>query len=298
MKSLFAWLAPRPPAPAALPPGVTLRPDGTVENQSDGRWRPREVNLAFEALDAARHTGVMVDVGAHGGESFSRFAKHHWRIHAFEPDSANRAKLREKFGALPNLTLDPRAVSDEPAAAATLFTSSVATSISSLAAFHESHSAGEKVAVTSLDLFFAEAGLTAVDFLKIDAEGFDWRVLRGVPWARVRPRFVMCEFEDIRTSDADGYRMDNMGRLLHEQGYTVIVSEWFPVRQYGVLHDWRRFARFPCGLADPKGWGNLLAAREPAVVQTLLRVCGLEPDPHAARGPRKGVWLEKPGKGK
>ena len=41
--------------------------------------------------------------------------------------------------------------------------------------------------------------LSKIDFLKIDVEGLDWNVLKGVPWDRVKPEVIECEFEDAKT---------------------------------------------------------------------------------------------------
>ena len=68
-----------------------------------------------------QHT--MLDVGAHIGTSAQFFEPLGWSIHCFEPDPNNRAKLQARFGKSPNVTIDPRAVSDKPAEGLQFFTS-------------------------------------------------------------------------------------------------------------------------------------------------------------------------------
>ena len=63
-----------------------------------------------------------------------------------------------------------------------------------------------------------------------------------------------------------------LARFLVERGYRVMVSEWFPIERYGASHTWRRFTPYPCELADPRAWGNLIAV-EPALEAALARAC-------------------------
>jgi FkbM family methyltransferase len=55
---------------------------------------------------------------------------------------------------------------------------------------------GETVTITTLDTYCADAGVTAIDFLKIDTEGHDLQVLRGAAdlIARRAVRFIQFEY--------------------------------------------------------------------------------------------------------
>ena len=83
-------------------------------------------------------------------------------------------------------------------------------------------------------------------------------VLQGVPWGRIKPSAILCEFEDFKTVPL-GYDFHRMAGFLVNQGYAVFVSEWHPIIRYGISHDWHKFAKYPCELSSPKAWGNLLA---------------------------------------
>ncbi|MCQ8278417.1 FkbM family methyltransferase [Acetobacteraceae bacterium KSS8] len=48
-------------------------------------------------------------------------------------------------------------------------------------------------AVRTLRVVLEEAGIVRVDFLKVDVEGWEERVLRGNDWSRIRPSVVMVE---------------------------------------------------------------------------------------------------------
>jgi FkbM family methyltransferase len=226
------------------------------------RWAKRvvrpsfdEVALVYAALRSDA-PGVMVDVGAHHGASLLPFADDGWRIYALEPDARNRAVLVHRFGNRLNVSVDPRAVTSTDDEMMTLYTSDVSTGISSLAPFHTSHRATEQVKTVRLDTFLA--GVDHVSFLKTDTEGWDLPVLKTFPWERMRPRAIICEFEDRKTKPL-GYGYRDLADWLVALGYVVFVSEWYPVVEYGRRHRWRSLSRYPSPLADNQAWGNLIA---------------------------------------
>ncbi len=205
--------------------------------------------------------GVMVDVGAHHGTALQYFAARGWTVHAFEPDPANRAVLERDHGTNPAVHIDPRAVSDVGGQELTYYASDVSTGISGLHAFHDSHRPVAMVTTTTLGDVCRDRGLERIDFLKIDTEGHDLFVLRGLDWDAVHPAVVECEFEDSKTVPL-GYDVHDLARFLLDRGYTVWLSEWHPVVRYGTAHDWRGIAPYP--LRPARGsWGNLLAFADP-----------------------------------
>lgn len=238
--------------------------------------RVNEVRLAYRILQADQTPGIMIDIGAHYGSALLPFADSNWRIFAFEPDSENRTKLVGAVEDLPNVRIDPRAVSDQVQTDVTLYRSEVSTGISGLSSFHASHQAAERVTVTTLEQFLDEQGIAdqTIDFLKIDTEGFDLNVLKGVAWGACSPRVILCEFEDAKTTPL-GYTFHDLAHYLVAHGYRLVVSEWYPVKEYGGAHKWRRFASYPCELKDSGGWGNILAVREADLYDSLLRLCKL-----------------------
>lgn len=235
---------------------------------------PDECSLVFAALDARSRPGTMVDVGAHVGSSLLPFAKAGWRVLALEPDRVNRELLLSETRGLPKVTIDSRAASDHEEEGVTFFRSDLSTGISGLSAFHPTHQASDRVTLSTLRTILQGHKIETVDFLKIDTEGFDLFVLRGVPWESVSPNVIVCEFEDAKTVPL-GYSFHDMAALLVQQGYAVIVSEWYPIVQYGRDHSWRRFVEYPCELEDTRAWGNLIAVRDketlPALVASFKR---------------------------
>ncbi|MEQ8934205.1 MAG: FkbM family methyltransferase, partial [Amphiplicatus sp.] len=218
--------------------------------------------------DRKGRTHVMLDIGAHHGSSARYFDDLDWTIHCFEPDPSNRAKLAKAFGAAPNVTIDPRAVSDAPAQGVAFFQSQESTGISGLHAFRDTHAETGRVDVTTVAEIVADLSLAHVDFLKIDVEGFDFSVLKGVPWDTLRPDVIECEFEDAKTKTM-GHTWRDIAAYLEERGYSVYVSEWHPIIRYGVRHDWRRVSRYIDADIPADAWGNLLAFRKDPGLPTL-----------------------------
>ncbi len=228
--------------------------------------------------------GTMIDVGAHYGGALKPFLEHGWQVHAFEPDAKNRAHLLEAFPQSAGLNVDPRAVSDQPRTGVTFYRSALSTGISGLSAFDPSHRAEDRIEVTTLAAVIAARSIAAVDFLKIDTEGHDLFVLRGFPWQQLRPRLVLCEYENRKTEPL-GYRYEDLTGHLVTQGYSVITSEWHPIERYGIQHRWLCFSEGqPPAIANPQGWGNVLAVRDSADLPALRAACERAARRERARG--------------
>ena len=236
-------------------------------------WLERVIGPGFDEVAAVhavlrtRGPGVMVDVGAHHGQSLRPFAEDGWQVFAFEPDPVNRAVLEHRVAQRANVTVDGRAIASRDGETVMLYTSEVSSGISTLTPFHPSHRAAVQVGTVRLDTYLAP--VDDVTVLKTDAEGHDFPILQTFPWWRLHPRAVICEFEDRRTAGL-GYEFGDMAEFLAGQGYVVYVSEWYPVVEYGRVHRWRSLRQFPTALADVNAWGNLLAV-DPVDSASILR---------------------------
>ncbi|MEA5411769.1 FkbM family methyltransferase [Synechococcus sp. BA-120 BA3] len=267
---------------------------GPFARERHAHWDETDgvANLFQHALSGS----TMIDVGAHQGTALAPFLDRGWRIFAFEPDHKNRTKLLHRLANHINktrVTLDTRCVSNKSQKGVTFFNSDQSTGISGLSAFHETHVEAQKVDITTLTEFFQEKPLPEVDFLKIDTEGYDLFVLQGFPWERGTPAVIECEFEDTKTVPL-GYTFHDLARFLADKGYTVFVSEWHPIIRYGIRHDWRQLMRYPCDLADPQGWGNLLAFRDPIDQQALIEAVKKVLKVGGAESAQKPVLQSKP----
>lgn len=244
--------------------------DWIVGPYERGQATVDEALFIFRAFDQAGQPGVqtMVDVGAHRGSSLGRFARTGWRVLAFEPDPKNRAGLMDGAGAMENVHVDIRPVSDADGEIVTFYRSEESTGVSGLNPFLDSHKPVLTAPTVSLSAFLRGQAARHVDFLKIDTEGHDLAVLRGFPWQRTRPLAVLTEFEDSKVGGRA--QAAEMCAYLEDLGYSVFVSEWHPIVRYGISHDFRGVWKVPPGGSpDPTSWGNLLAVGEPLVEQLV-----------------------------
>lgn len=200
---------------------------------------------------------IMIDVGANFGNSCDVYLGKGWTVHAFEPDPYNRSKLLEVWPNDKKLIVNEEAVDDKGGQELSFYASDESTGISGLSAFTEGHKEVCKVQTTTLRDYYKSAGLSHVDFLKIDVEGFDKFVLDGFPWEADRPEVVLAEFEDNKTVPL-GYTIHDLAKVMESNGYTVYVSEWHPIVRYGIAHDWRRFLKYDPSLNLKDTWGNLI----------------------------------------
>ena len=52
-------------------------------------------------------------------------------------------------------------------------------------------------------------------------------------------------------------------------GYKIIVSERYPITEYGSVHKWRRLLFSDFDAIDPNGWGNIIAVRNKKIYEKL-----------------------------
>lgn len=211
---------------------------------------------------------TMIDVGAHHGSAFKSFLEDGWSVHAFEPDPNNHEYIAERMLDKPGLTLSHLAVGNESGKRLSFYASEQSTGISSLIPFQKDHKEVTQVSTIRLDDYISDKGIDSVDFLKIDTEGFDLRVLQGFPWDKINPTVIECEFEDAKTQKI-GYDLHEQAQFLLDQGYSVFVSEWHPIVRYGIRHQWRQLNQYPTKNIGSTSWGNFLAFKEPMTLEQL-----------------------------
>ena len=220
----------------------------------------RLIELHFRRkLSSIDQQRVMVDVGAHEGSSLLPFLKMDWRIYAFEPDAKNREVLIATINGDKRVTVDERGVSDKDGEVVPFYTSDVSTGISGLTAFHESHEQAGTITTVTLAAYINDHSIENIDFMKVDTEGFELFVLKGFPFEKVKPRIIILEYENAKTTPL-GYTMPDLVAKLAEQNYHILLSEWWPIKQYGRAHSWKRITPYPpVDGWDENGWGNLIA---------------------------------------
>lgn len=216
-----------------------------------------EASLIYDYFFTKKIIGTLIDVGAHFGESFEPYLDGNWKVLAFEPDQT-KWEFLDKFKQNKNLTLLTHAVSNKSSIDVPFYVSAESTGISSLSPFIESHKETGHVNVVTLRDALSTHKISNVTFLKIDTEGHDLFVLEGFPWDVMTPEIIICEFEDFKTKRL-GYDYKDLGQFLIQKGYSVYLSEWYPVVKYGGDHKWRGLVKYPAALEDANAWGNFIA---------------------------------------
>lgn len=228
------------------------------------RKTPAEQDLIFkifsELSDKDSGDRIMIDVGAHYGSSFFNFAKSGWTVYCFEPDDENRAVLINniKKHQLEKVIVDKRAVSNRETKGK-YYESEISSGISSLIKFHSSHKEIKEVEITTLSSFCTHSNIKNIDFLKIDTEGNDLRVIEGLEIQKLRPFFILCEYEDSKTKLVN-YTKEDIIKYLENEDYKCIISEWHPIIQYGMQHKWKKITD-DISMVDGNSWGNIIAMK-------------------------------------
>lgn len=220
-----------------------------------------EVEIVYEILRYKK--GVMIDVGAHFGTSLESFMTDGWEIHAFEPDPNNRQKLLNRIKGKGNVKISNEAVTNESGLELSFYGSEVSTGISGLSSFHASHKEITKVKTITLQDYIVRNKVTGIDFLKIDTEGHDLFVLEGFDWENHNhPQVIVSEFEDNKSLSL-GYSTLDLIHFLKNKGYSLIISEWNPIVEYGLSHNWKQFIFDNFEELDfSKCWGNIIAFKQ------------------------------------
>jgi hypothetical protein len=60
-----------------------------------------------------------------------------------------------------------------------------------------------------------------------------------------------------------------MGDFLINLGYTVFVSEWQPIKEYGTSHKWISLYKYDGNINDD-AWGNFLDVKDIKLVSTII----------------------------
>ncbi len=170
-------------------------------------------------------TRYFVDVGANRG-SWTKLLLRAGNVTAgilFEPGTGALEVLRNEFAAWPQIEIIPAAISDSPGEAS-FFEEEDAGETSSLS-LTTIHGRGKRttVRVTTVDTEIAQRGWTGVDFLKIDAEGFDYLVLRGAQKLLSAGSILAGQFEYGAAWRDSGSTLTRALAYLSDLGYDVYL---------------------------------------------------------------------------
>lgn len=199
------------------------------------------LDLALFILNQRRQGAVrFLQVGANDGlqedPCYAWINRFPWRGVLVEPQPNLAEHLRTMYRQTPRIAVEQAVVSDRPGELELHYLkvgSGVpewATGIASLdreaIAAHRPKIPGFDAALSritvpalTIEHLLDKHGLETVDFLQIDAEGYDAKILRGIDFRRIRPPVI--SYEDCNLSHAERAGCRN---LLMEQGY--LFATW------------------------------------------------------------------------
>jgi FkbM family methyltransferase len=181
---------------------------------------------------------VVLDVGACYGEMSLPLLADGFRAVMFEPDPTANARLHATFDkASDRVRIEPLAVTTSDAPTLT-FHKAATTGLSGRGASPHGPTAEVlEVGATRLDAYCKKHAIDRVDFLKIDAEGYDFDALESFDFEALRPRLVMVEFGTmfaLHTPDAIDAALAKMAA----RGYAALVLRYTDHGNFarGVFH--------------------------------------------------------------
>lgn len=147
---------------------------------------PQELDV-FSKLDDIQ---VVVDVGARADTAY--FDIHsNAEYHLFEPNPDFFAQLTEAVGDRPYTYLNSYGLSDEEGDM--LYSDGLQAFLGGEAPANEGQ---RMLPLQTLDWYVKKNGIKRIDFLKVDVEGYDYKVLLGAEKSLKISRFVQYEYWD------------------------------------------------------------------------------------------------------
>lgn len=166
---------------------------------------------------------VALDIGANIGcyaLLFSKIVGEHGKVVAFEPMGWAWRKLTRNKGLnafTTNLVLEKCAVGDRPATAQRV---RFRTSWRIFGA--DDPPQEEVVDVVTLDQYVEEHLLEKVDFIKLDVDGFEYKVVRGGKRTLLKYRPIFMLELGSYTLESTGDRLEDLVDCLYDLGYAIL----------------------------------------------------------------------------
>ena len=174
----------------------------------------------------APRSKFFIDVGANVGNWSHEFASRMPGIAhgiAFEPSPATAAELRVRLANYDGVEIVECAISDR-SGDATFYAEINCGETSSLIHSHSQIDAKPlSVQVSTLDSEISKRKIKSVDLLKIDAEGFDFHVLRGSEDSLVNQKIDVIEFEYNSPWAESGATLAGAYAFLQAKGYDIFL---------------------------------------------------------------------------
>lgn len=182
-----------------------------------------DANGEAALLTALRGTlGVVFDVGGNIGD----WTQHALnadaaRVHAFEISPATSAKLAQRYASEPRVTVNQFGLSDA-AGSVTIHHYEDFPVLTTMTEYpHDMASVALEVPVRTGDAYVAEHGIDRIDFLKLDVEGAEPRVLAGFAAAFDNGAIGAVQIEYGRVSILTKYLLHDFYADMTKRGFRV-----------------------------------------------------------------------------
>lgn len=189
-----------------------------------GAYEQGILNLLARAADLAGPQAVFLDVGANVGQHSLFMSRHSARVHAFEPWPPARRRLESLMAAnaVSSVRVHAFGLGDGDAELPFYAPAGPNLGTGSFQAGINDNLPSDSLLMRRGDAVVAELGLTRLDVIKIDTEGFEVRVLDGLrdSLARFQPVVVVELSLALRESRAIA--------SLFPQGWTLLMADTHP----------------------------------------------------------------------
>jgi FkbM family methyltransferase len=198
----------------------------------------------------APNAAYFVDVGANVGDWLAEITaqKRDSEFHAaaYEPSASAFAKLGERYGGNGNVMLRNCAVGDRRGEVQFFEEYGAGKGSSVVSEFVSSDGFTHRVPMVRLDDEITALGWDRIDFLKIDAEGYDMRVIAGAKNLLEQQRIGALQFEYNRAWQLAGDTLYSAIQFLRGFGYDVYVlkRDGLYTLNYALYEEYFEYSNF------------------------------------------------------
>jgi FkbM family methyltransferase len=184
--------------------------------------------VAHELLGNPRLT--FLQIGAFDGvgedDLHGLILAHQLRGVLVEPQPSAFARLQQTYWNQPNVTLLQAAIAEQEGTRDLFCKRGEASMAASFDREHlrrhgipDAEIVTQQVVCHTVESALRAGGLTRVDLIQIDAEGYDWPIIRSMDFARLRPRILRFEYRNMPARDADASLA-----LLASHGFRFVIE--------------------------------------------------------------------------
>ena len=219
-----AWLAPLHRVNLVLALHGLGYDNGWKDSYTGEQWFVKRVLSPFQPR-------TLIDIGANIGDySALLLSNTTGKVYAFEPAQSSFAELSKiKIRFYERFFPINSAVSDS-VGETKLYSTVEKSPTASLDASLVTNASAETVALTTLDAFIDAHALTDIDFIKVDVEGFEREVLKGMQktLAEQKPKFIQFEFNIMQLKR--GYALFALAQMLENYDfYRLLPRGWVAI---------------------------------------------------------------------